>query len=579
MAPILPNLLPNLPTPAAPRAQTPADRARTDRSEFHELLGRERGAERGRGLKLGHDPEHRAIGRRRKEDACICPGDEPATPPTTPVDDAPATDAPIDPPTDAGTDGTATDGGTGDLPNGATNGSAQGDTTGSSADAAVDASAGTTPGSTTTADGGTVAIGAPGDATTDATIGVKIDPAATGAPADAAASSGSAATSTTTTDGAAPTGGSATATTTITATTTPAPADLSSTDGGEAKTVSSQGATATANPTTTTTTTTAAAASDASAEPAAAAANASTGTATAATSTAQTATPDAARAANANDPLARLVEAGQAAIRDTRRAPESATAGRLAEVEASIARDRVRAATGMPAREGDADGAAPTVPGEGLALGLARAPGLARDAAALPKGLASGFSAAMGAELADDAATPAAAQLAAKGAELLANQRGGTITMRLDPPELGAMRIEIRIAQGAVFADFEAQNPEARALLESNLSMLRRRLESQGLAVERLTVHGGLRGTDAAQPGSRQDGSETRQQGSDGRERGEGSGTRQDAAGGESRGRRDGDAAEGRERMDMRSRRGESGGFAGVLGGIEGAPGSARRAG
>ena len=419
-------------------------------------------------------------------------------------------------------------------------------------------------------DAGTVVVGTPGTSTIDATAGVKTDPAATDG-ADATAS-------VTTAGGTAPTNASTNAP--IAAPTdalasgaaTTTTADAPNASDADPKAPAAQGATA---PTATVNddAESARAASDA------ARAKAATGTTTAATSGAATATPDAARAANSNDPLARLVEAGQIAIRDTRRAPESATAGRLAEVEASIARDRVRAATGMPAREGDAAATGPVVPGEGLALGLARAPGLARDAADLPKGLASGFSAAMGAEVADDAATPAAAQLAAKGAELLANQRGGTITMRLDPPELGAMRIEIRIAEGAVFADFEAQNPEARALLEANLSMLRRRLESQGLAVERLTVHGGLRGTDAAQPGSRQDGSETRQQGSDGRERGEGSGTRQDAAGGESRGRRDGDAAEGRERMDLRSRRGESGGFAGVLGGIDDAPRAARRAG
>ena len=63
--------------------------------------------------------------------------------------------------------------------------------------------------------------------------------------------------------------------------------------------------------------------------------------------------------------------------------------------------------------------------------------------------------------------------------------------MRLEPPALGQLRIELHINQGAVVADFTAATPEARILLEANLGMLRERLESQGLSVERISVHGG----------------------------------------------------------------------------------------
>ena len=168
-----------------------------------------------------------------------------------------------------------------------------------------------------------------------------------------------------------------------------------------------------------------------------------------------------------------------------------------------------------------------------------------------------------------DAETPAAARMAAKGASILANQRGGSITMRLEPPALGQLRIELRIAHGAVHADFTAATAEARVLLEANLGMLRERLESQGLSVDRITVHGGNRAestvAQASQAGNdgRAD-AETRDRGGE-----RSSHTRHDAADGESRGRRDGEGtrdgsrnaaqhgARGDRGSDATSRRGD----------------------
>ena len=139
--------------------------------------------------------------------------------------------------------------------------------------------------------------------------------------------------------------------------------------------------------------------------------------------------------------------------------------------------------------------------------------------------------------------------------------------MRLEPPALGQLRIELQIQQGAVVADFTAATPEARVLLEANLGMLRERLESQGLSVERISVHGG-RGTESASPVAAPAGGDARQEGagarSDSGDRGDRSGARQDAAGGESRGRRDGDARGQRDRMDA-ARTGEPRGFAAAL--------------
>lgn len=286
-------------------------------------------------------------------------------------------------------------------------------------------------------------------------------------------------------------------------------------------------------------------------------------------------------ATRAIDPLARLVQSSQDALAAGQSgganhgaqhgANHGAIAGRLAEVEAGIARDRAQraiAGTGASlAIDGDASTAG-QIPGvtESAAEGIntAASTAIGREAAqgslatgALPtdgsRAGASFSTSAIGAGIAqgpasdlafvsEDSSAPAA-QLAAKGAEILAKQRGGAITMRLEPPALGQLKIELRIAHGSVVADFTAATPEARVLLESSMGMLRERLESQGLGVERITVHGGRAlGEATAAQGSQQ--GDARSQGDargDGSGRQSDGGARQDAAGGESRGRRDGE--------------------------------------
>lgn len=243
-----------------------------------------------------------------------------------------------------------------------------------------------------------------------------------------------------------------------------------------------------------------------------------------------------------------------------------AVAGRLSEVEASLARDRVvssleQGILNIDAQAGDAAG-----------TGMNSAATMQFGAANATNG-ETGLAAVLGEAAADPAADLArpsldpapTGRLAAKGIDILSNQRGGAITMRLDPPALGQLRIELQISQGAVVADFTAATAEARVLLEANLGMLRERLESQGLAVERMTVHGG-RGTETAPVATASQGGDLRQDpngsGSDARDRGDRSGGRQDAADGESRGRRDGE--QGRERH-ARGERQEEAGFRGMF--------------
>ena len=291
--------------------------------------------------------------------------------------------------------------------------------------------------------------------------------------------------------------------------------------------------------------------------------------------------------ANANKgetgPLARLLESAQAVQRaqqgsqqgSQQAAQPDAVAGRLAEVEGSIARSsvakRVNDATvvidGLPATNADAATGAMSA----FALQPVAGSGGASAGAfgTIDAGIAGEAPAADLAAATEPDLHPCA-QLAAKGVALLANQRGGAITMRLEPPALGQLRIELHINQGAVVADFTAATPEARILLEANLGMLRERLESQGLSVERISVHGGraaesvASATNFGASDGRSDGADAR---NDGRDRSDRSGTGQDAAGSESRGRRDSDARAGRDRMDA-GRRGTTRGFAGVLDGV-----------
>jgi hypothetical protein len=114
-----------------------------------------------------------------------------------------------------------------------------------------------------------------------------------------------------------------------------------------------------------------------------------------------------------------------------------------------------------------------------------------------------------------------------RGLTAMLNSRGGTMTMRLDPPELGQLRVQMTLARGTVSASFIAQTPQAHALLEKNLAALRIALESQGLTVERLSVQ--------SQQSSNQQGHLMNDDGTNRQQEQQ----RQDAAGGESRGRRE----------------------------------------
>ena len=70
----------------------------------------------------------------------------------------------------------------------------------------------------------------------------------------------------------------------------------------------------------------------------------------------------------------------------------------------------------------------------------------------------------------------------------VAQQRGGELRLRLSPPELGSLRLELRVLDGVLTARLETETPAARQTLVEHLPALRERLAEQGIRVERFDV-------------------------------------------------------------------------------------------
>jgi flagellar hook-length control protein FliK len=87
-----------------------------------------------------------------------------------------------------------------------------------------------------------------------------------------------------------------------------------------------------------------------------------------------------------------------------------------------------------------------------------------------------------------------------------AQERDGEIRLRLSPPELGSLRLEVRVHDGALTAQLHTETDTARTAILDNLPALRERLADQGVRIERFDVDlmqrqpGGM----PDQPGSRQ---------------------------------------------------------------------------
>jgi flagellar hook-length control protein FliK len=64
----------------------------------------------------------------------------------------------------------------------------------------------------------------------------------------------------------------------------------------------------------------------------------------------------------------------------------------------------------------------------------------------------------------------------------------GEVTIRLNPPELGSLRLEVRMHEGALAARMQTETAEARTAILENLPILRERLADQGVRIERFDV-------------------------------------------------------------------------------------------
>jgi flagellar hook-length control protein FliK len=65
---------------------------------------------------------------------------------------------------------------------------------------------------------------------------------------------------------------------------------------------------------------------------------------------------------------------------------------------------------------------------------------------------------------------------------------GGSMQIRLDPPELGALQVMVEMRDGAMTATFQTANDDATRLLSHSLGQLKTALESQGVTVEKIQV-------------------------------------------------------------------------------------------
>jgi flagellar hook-length control protein FliK len=90
----------------------------------------------------------------------------------------------------------------------------------------------------------------------------------------------------------------------------------------------------------------------------------------------------------------------------------------------------------------------------------------------------------------DDAPRVDAARFVGRVAKAFqtAHERGGTLQLRLSPPELGSLRLELTVKDGVMTAALETESASARRVLLDHLPALRDRLAEQNIRVERFDV-------------------------------------------------------------------------------------------
>lgn len=66
--------------------------------------------------------------------------------------------------------------------------------------------------------------------------------------------------------------------------------------------------------------------------------------------------------------------------------------------------------------------------------------------------------------------------------------RGGSMQIRLDPPQLGSLNVSVRVQDGVLSATFQTSNEQATQMLSQTMTQLKSALEATGVSVERLHV-------------------------------------------------------------------------------------------
>ncbi len=75
-----------------------------------------------------------------------------------------------------------------------------------------------------------------------------------------------------------------------------------------------------------------------------------------------------------------------------------------------------------------------------------------------------------------------------KSVQVTQSQGGSRVQLRLDPPELGMLRIEMRQTENGLMLQMQASTPKAQQMLQQNSGELRAALESQGFANTQIEV-------------------------------------------------------------------------------------------
>jgi flagellar hook-length control protein FliK len=155
---------------------------------------------------------------------------------------------------------------------------------------------------------------------------------------------------------------------------------------------------------------------------------------------------------------------------------DATTSAQTASADATASSDAIAKTADHPAVKGDFAAVSQQIADAGASQKTTDAPKApVAQPAIVPAPTAADFAAANHAQIVDSVHT-----------QLLPN--GGTMRLRLDPPDLGAMQVTVRMRDGVMSAEFQTSNDQAAKLLSHSLGDLKTQLESQGMSVDKLHV-------------------------------------------------------------------------------------------